>query len=97
MVAWCVTTRFHCGPLPSSGRMNVQKRMRAPRVGTILSRRLTYSLATLNPWPLCSRPYRLYVVKRPLSMMKGSVYREAARPMTVHGLPSVSAICVRLA
>jgi len=36
MSAWCLTTRFHCGPEPKFGKINVQNNMMAPIVGTSL-------------------------------------------------------------
>lgn len=36
MSAWCLTTKFHCGPEPKFGKISVQNNMIAPIVGTNL-------------------------------------------------------------
>lgn len=97
MPEWCVMTRFHCGPDPIKGSTYVQKRMRAPKGGAIRRNRPTYSCITLIDCPFCKRPMREYVVSNPLIMMKGSVYKDAALAITVHGCPIVSAMAVRFA
>lgn len=76
------TTKFHCGPAPSSGNINVQKRINAPSVGTMRSNRLKYSWPMRGDWLFLRRPMIAYEVSSPLSIMKASVYIAAALAIT---------------
>jgi len=52
-----------------------------------LSKRDKYSFLISKAPVLFNLPTNEYVVNKPDNMMNGSVYKLAALPMTVHGLP----------
>lgn len=58
--------------------------------------RLMYSFFRRMGCCFISLPKSEYEVNMPLKSRKGSVYNEAARPITVHGCPRLSAMVVRL-
>lgn len=55
--AWWRTTRFHCGPDPRIGSMNVQNRISALNVGTSLHTRHSRSSSIAEIWS-----YRFFIV-----------------------------------
>lgn len=87
MSAWCVTTWFHKGPAFKYGKMKVQNNIKLPKVGSIRNSLDMYSSVMLILFVRCNFPIKEYVVSSPDNIMKGSVYKLAALPSTVHGFP----------
>lgn len=91
-----LTTKFHCGPDPRSGKTKVQNKMRAASDGIIRKYLPTYSFMILIFCPFCNLPTNEYAVNIPLSIRKGSVYIEAVLVKTDHDLLTPTDISVRL-